>query len=144
MSWASFASHFPVLLLAAFLVFLYLLCLCGISHTLMHRCSLLIPLPLGPVFMIQDSKAIPHACPELREQQKDVSVAVLPKTWASICIVPYIVHCGHTQLRFLSHTSDLVMHFFWLKCSAASAMLNCILKLSWVKGTGIINNASEG
>lgn len=56
----------PVLLLAAFLFFLYLLCLCGISHTLTHRCSSLIPLPLGPVFMIQASKAISLACPELQ------------------------------------------------------------------------------
>lgn len=63
---SSFASHLPALLLAAFLVFLYLsspLSLCGISPTLMHRCSTLIPLPLRHTFMIQGSKGQP--CPML-------------------------------------------------------------------------------
>lgn len=40
-----------------------------------------------------------------REQQKDVSVVALLKTWANICTVQYIVRCRHTQLRFPLYTS---------------------------------------
>lgn len=113
------------------------LSLCGISHTLMHRCSMLILLPPRHVFMIEDSQGQPYPTLALncREQQKDVSVAALLKTWASICILQYIVRCRYTQLSFLSHTGDLVMDLFWLKSSGVSVMpsikkLNCILKLS--------------
>lgn len=71
-----FCQPSPSTASGSFSGFLYLsspLSLCGISPTLMHRCSTLIPLPLRHIFMIQGSKGQP--CPMLalsyREQQKD-------------------------------------------------------------------------
>lgn len=90
--------------------------------------------------MTQHSKGQPYPMLALsyREQQKDVRVAALLKTWVSICTMQYVVLCRHTQVSFPSYTSDLVMDLFWWKSFAVSAMpsikkLHCILKLSQVK-----------
>lgn len=93
------AGLHPVLCLS-YQLFWYsvsLLSFSGISYTSIHRCSLLIPFPLRHVFLIQDSKGQPYPMFALgyREQQKDVSVVALLKTWVSI----YLHHAAHCALQ---------------------------------------------
>lgn len=138
--WASFTGHLPVLLLAAFLVF----CISSVSLWYFSHsyAQMQYANPFAPEACLHDTRqqrpAVPMLALSYGEQQKDVSVAAPLKTWASICIVHYVVHCRRTQLSFPSFTSDLVMDLFWLKSFAVSAMpsikkLNCVLKLSWVR-----------
>ena len=113
------------------------LSLCGMSHT---HAQMQYTNPFAPEACLHDTRQqrpaiYPMLALSYREQQKDVNLAALLKTWVSICIVQYVVHCRHTQLSFPSYTSDLEMDLFWLKSFAVSAMpsikkLKCVLKLS--------------
>lgn len=133
----------PVLLLAAFLVFcISFVSLWYFSHT--HRCVTLIPLPLRHVFMIQDSKGQRYPCSlwEHWEQQKDVSMDTMLKTWVSAsCSILCTSDILRIQLSLPAYTTDLVigdLALLWLKSFAVSAIpyikkLNGFLELSWVQ-----------